>query len=78
MVNLALKGYCLPKIGQLVNKTHSTVQYIVNKFKYTESIKNEPTKPKRRILSARQERYVLDKIRKNPRPSAPIRSEFYT
>ena len=59
------------KIGQLVYKTHSTVQYIVNKFKYTESIKNEPRKPKRRILSDRQQRYVLDKIRKNPRLSAP-------
>ena len=63
MVNLALKVYCLPKIGQLVNKTHSTVQYIVNKFKYTESIKNEPTKPNRRILNARQERYVAYLIR---------------
>ena len=52
-------------------KTHSTVQYIVNKLKYTESIKNEPTKPKRRILSAREERYVLDKIRKTPRLSGP-------
>jgi len=71
MVNLALKVYCLPKIGQLVNKTHSTVQYIVNKFKYTESIKNEARNPKRRILSARQERYVLNKIWKNPRLSAP-------
>ena len=64
MVKLALKGYCLPKIGQLVNKTHSTVQYIVNKFKYSESIKNKPTKPKRIILSARQESFVLGRIRK--------------
>ena len=52
-------------------KTHSTAQYIVNKFKYTGSIKNEPRKPKRRILSAREERYVLNQIRKNPRLSAP-------
>ena len=48
MVNLVLKSYCLPKIGQLFNKTHSSVQYIVNKFKYTGSIKNETRKPKRR------------------------------
>ena len=60
MVNLARKGYCWPRIGQLVNKTHSAVQY---KFKYTGSIKNEPRKPKKRILSARPERYVLEKIR---------------
>ena len=39
-------------------------------FKYTESIKNEPRKPKRRILSAREERYVLNKIRRSPKLSA--------
>ena len=63
MVNLALKG-CLPKIGQLVKKLHSTVHYIVNKFKYTGSINNEPRKLKRRILSAREERYVIKKYEK--------------
>ena len=57
------------KIGQFVNKTHSTVHYIVNKFKYTESIKNEPRKPKRRILSAREKK--LCTYTKNPRLSAP-------
>jgi hypothetical protein len=29
MENLALKDYCLSEIGQLVNKTHLTVQYIL-------------------------------------------------
>ena len=71
MVNLAIKGHCLPKIGQLANKTHSTVQYIVNKFKYTGSLKNKARKPKRKILSAREERYALNKIRNNPKLSAP-------
>ena len=54
-----------------MNKTQSTVQYIVNKFKYTGSIKNVPRKSKRRILNAREEMYVLNKIRKNLRLSAP-------
>ena len=44
--------------------THSTVQYIVNEFKYTGSIKNVSRKPKRRILSAREERYVIIKYEK--------------
>ena len=51
MVNLALKGNFLPKI-ELVNKTFNCTVYF-NRFKYTGSIKNEPRKPKRRILSAR-------------------------
>ena len=63
MVNLALKGCSLRKIGQLV-KIHSTIQYIVNTFKYTRSIKHVLREPKRRIFSAREERYVVNKILK--------------
>ena len=66
-VNLALKCYCLPKIGQLVNKTHSTVQCIVNKFKYTGYIKNKARKPKGKHSVLEKK----GKIRKNPRLSAP-------
>ena len=54
-----------------VSKTRSTVQYIVSKFKYTGSIKNVPRKPKRKILSAREERYLVNIIRKNRRLIAP-------
>ena len=54
VVNLTLKGNSLRKIGQLINKTYSTVQHIVNKFKYTESIKNE-------LQNQRDECSVLDK-----------------
>ena len=63
VVNLGLKGYCLRKIGRIINKTLSIVQYIVNKFKYTGSIKYVPRNPKRRIVSAREERYVVKEIR---------------
>ena len=69
MENLSLKGY-MGRIGQLVYKTHSAVQYLVNKFKYTGSIKHVPRKQKRRILSARKERYKVNKIRNNQRLSA--------
>ena len=64
MANLALKGYCLPKIGQLVIKTHSIVQYIVNKFKFTGSIKNEPRKSKRRNLVLEKKGMYLIKYEK--------------
>ena len=47
-----------------MNKTQSTVQYIVNNFKYTGSIKNVPRIPKRRILCAREEKYVINKIQR--------------
>ncbi|PSN47538.1 hypothetical protein C0J52_25528 [Blattella germanica] len=34
IINLALKGYFIGKIANLVNKSHYTVQYIIN-TKYT-------------------------------------------
>ena len=49
---------------------------MVNKFKCTGSIKKVPRKPKRRKLSAREERYVVNEIRKNPRLSAPKLGEI--
>ena len=70
VANVALKDYCLHKLG-LLYKTHSAVHYIPNKFKNTGSMKNVPRKPKRRMLSAREERYLVNKILKNPRLSAP-------
>ena len=43
----------------------------VNMFKFAGSIKNVHRKPRRKMLSAGEERYVVNKIRKNPRLSAP-------
>ncbi|PSN56545.1 hypothetical protein C0J52_14742 [Blattella germanica] len=40
IINLALKGYFMRKIWNLVNKSHSTVQHIINK-KYTATKQGE-------------------------------------
>lgn len=42
IVNLALRGHSLRDISRKVNKPHSTVNYIVNKFRYRGSTKNLP------------------------------------
>ena len=71
IINLALRGYSLRKIGQTVNKSHSTVQYIVNKFREEGSTQNVPRKPKERRLNKRDERFILKRVRENPRLSVP-------
>ena len=71
IVALALKGKSLREIGETVGKTHSTVQYIVNKFKYQGSWKNLKRKSKDKKLNEWNERYILQQIRRDPRLSVP-------
>ena len=63
------------KIGKLVNKSHSTVHYIVNKFRYNGSTNHLKKKSKERKLNAREESLVVRQIKENPRLSALLNYE---
>lgn len=67
IINLALKGDFMRKIWNLVNKSHSTVQYIINKFRYNGTTQNIPRRSKERTLTEREERYVVNKMKTNPK-----------
>ncbi|KAJ4444447.1 hypothetical protein ANN_06239 [Periplaneta americana] len=71
IVRLALKGYSLRKIGNIVNKSHSTIQYVVNKFKYRGFTANQKRKPKEKILNEREKWFKIRQIKSNPRLSVP-------
>ncbi|KAJ4445117.1 hypothetical protein ANN_06918 [Periplaneta americana] len=71
IVRLALKGYSLREIGNIVNKSHSTIQYVVNKFKYRGFTANQKRKPKEKILNEREKRFKIRQIKSNPRLSVP-------
>ncbi|KAJ4448058.1 hypothetical protein ANN_10070 [Periplaneta americana] len=64
IVQLARKGKSLREISKIVGHTYSTVQHIVNKFKYEGSWKNLRRKPKERKLNERDERYIVQQIRR--------------
>ena len=55
IVNMALRGYSLRRIGREFNKSHSTIQYIVDKFKNQGTVCNMPRKCKQRRLNEREE-----------------------
>ena len=69
IVNLALKGYSLGKISSIVNRPHSTVNCIVNKFRYNGSTRNLPKQPRGKKLNEREERFILTEVRINPKVS---------
>ena len=66
-INLALKGYSMGKIRYMVNKSHSTVQCVMNKFRYNGTTQNIPRRSKERTLTEREERYVVNKMKTNPK-----------
>ena len=66
-INLALKGYSMGKIRYMVNKSHSTVQFVMNKFRYNGTTQNIPRRSKERTLTEREERYVVNKMKTNPK-----------
>lgn len=71
IVNMALRGYSLRRIGREVNKSHSTIQYIVDKFKNQGTVSNMPRKCKQRRLNEREERFLVRQIKRNPQLSVP-------
>ncbi|KAJ4432365.1 hypothetical protein ANN_20984 [Periplaneta americana] len=68
---LALKCDSLRKIGNIVNKSHSTIQYVVNKFEYCGFTANQKRNSKEKILKEREERFIIRQIKSNPRSSVP-------
>ncbi|PSN49639.1 hypothetical protein C0J52_14806 [Blattella germanica] len=58
-------------MGNLVNKSHSTVQYIINKFRYNGTTQGIAWRSKKRQLTEREERYVVNKIKTNPKLNVP-------
>jgi len=59
------------EIARTVNLATSTVHSIVKKYKLTGEIVNKLRKGRPRVLSDRDERFIMQKIRQNPKNSAP-------
>lgn len=58
-------------IGKLLNKSHSTIQSIIKRFKTENQVRDKPKPGPSFILNERDNRWIVRKIRENPRLSAP-------
>ena len=54
-----------------MNKSHSTVNYILNKFRYDGPTEILPRRAKEKKITERQERYIVRLVKENPKLSAP-------
>lgn len=71
IIKLRGEGKTLREIGNIVKRTHSTIQRIVNNFEDTKSLHSKPRSGRPQLLSDRDKRYVVVKVRQNPKLSAP-------
>lgn len=69
IVKLYAQGHTMRKIGEIVGRRHSTIQYIINK--YEGKVTNNSGRGRKKILSETDERYILREIKINPKQSVP-------
>jgi len=77
IILLPNNGKSIRNIAELVNSFHSTVQYVIKRFKTENRIKNKVRTGRSRKLTKRDERFIIRKFVKNPRSSAvKVSAEF--
>ncbi|GBL97334.1 Transposable element Tc1 transposase [Araneus ventricosus] len=64
------RGKSVRNIAKLVNLSHSTVQYVIKRFKEENRIENKVSKDRPAKLTELDQRFIIRKFVKNPRLSA--------
>ncbi|GBM65332.1 hypothetical protein AVEN_157564-1 [Araneus ventricosus] len=71
-------GKSVRNIAKLFNLSHSTVQYVIKRFKEENRIDSKVRKCRQAKLTERDQRFIIRKFVKNPRLSAlKVSAEFY-
>ena len=70
IIKLHKEGKSFREIGKIVERTHSSVQRVVQNFNSSGSLSSKPRSGRPRILTVREERSVLKMVKENPRISA--------
>lgn len=78
IIKLHFEGKSLREIGKIVEKTHTTIQSIINKQKTHGTVENLPGRGRKKILSVQTQRYIVRKIKENPKASIPKLTEEVT
>lgn len=71
IIKLYCEGKSMSEVGKTVGKSKSSVQYVINHYGETGTIKNKPRSGRPKLLSDNTKRYIVRKIKANPKLSAP-------
>lgn len=70
IVNLHNQVKSLSEISKIVNKPKSTIKGIIDRFGSTKTLENQPKTGRPSVLKARNKRFIIRKIKINPKVSA--------
>lgn len=74
------QGRTLREIGNIVNRSYSTVYSIIKRHEAGQGVENKTRESPRKIFNLHDERWLLRKVKENPKISAPklaIEAEKY-
>lgn len=64
-------GKSLREISKIVNRSHSTIQYVLKRYKVNKTVMNKSKLAPNKIFTSADERYLVRKAKANPFLSAP-------
>lgn len=71
ILKLICEGKSLRQTGQIVDRSHSTIQKIINNYKNTGTLQNKPRCGRRRKLTVANEKFIIGKMKREPKSSVP-------
>lgn len=71
IISLFQKGNSQRKIAQIINRSASTVQHIIERYTKEGRIRDKPRNKGRRKLNDKDERWIVRQIQVNPHKSVP-------
>lgn len=61
----------LREISEIVDRSRSTVQYIIKRYKFDKNVENKSKVANNKIFSVSDEQYIVRQVKKDPFLSAP-------
>ena len=77
IINLRESQKSIRQIGEIVKRPYSTVKKIIDKYKNTKKLTNEPRSGRPPVLSKAQKRFIVREIKKDPKlPATKLTKAF--
>lgn len=71
IIKLRNEGKTMREIGTIIGKSHTTIQRVINNFRERGHVRTKPRSGRPKALSVREERVVIQQVKKDPTLSAP-------
>lgn len=71
IINHHKDGKSIRQIAEMVNKSHSTIQHIIERFRKNKTVQKKIRVSPKHFFTIADERWIVNQVKKKPRISAP-------